>query len=102
MLATAGDPGEEEGWGARLREANISSITRGHRPEDSQERRPSFSGVDVYVPAALLREARALLAEAIAEDQLPPDDAPFPWMWMAVVPFVMIGVIVAAIVALVA
>lgn len=82
LLATAGDPGEAEAWASRLREAGISSIARGHRPEGSRERRPLFAGVDVYVPAALLREARELLAGTISAGQLPKDEA-FPWAWLA-------------------
>jgi hypothetical protein len=95
LLATASGPEEAQLWQERLRHAGIQSIVRGHRPEGSAERRPSFSGADVYVSASSLARARETLGADLPVDQTGEADAAFPWFWVALAPTAVLAVAVA-------
>lgn len=96
LLGTASDQDEANAWQKRLLDAGIQSIVRGHRADGSVERRPSFSGVDVYVPATLLVKARAVITPVAGPGQvLTDDERPFPWVWLFAVP---VAVLVAAVI----
>lgn len=94
LLATARDPDEASRWQDRLRDAGIQSIVRGHRPEGSAERRPSFSGADVYVSASSLARARETLGPDLPAGAAGESGAPFPWFWVALAPALVLAVAV--------
>lgn len=98
LLGTANDPDQASEWQALLIEAGIHAIVRGHRETGSTERRPAFSGADVYVPSTQLTAAREVIAPVAAVGQLlAVEERPFPWVWLFVVPVL---VLIAAIVTL--
>jgi hypothetical protein len=88
-VGTVSGPDEARDWQEKLRVQGIASILRGHRAEGDTERRPSFTGVDVFVPAAHLAQARATLGLRSA-----PDDKPFPWLLLVGGPIAILIVLV--------
>lgn len=101
LLRTANDPDEAAEWQKLLIEAGIHAIVRGHRESGSTERRPAFSGVDVYVPSTRLTRAREIIAPVAASGQLlTVDERPFPWVWLFVVPVALLVATVVLIFAL--
>lgn len=85
LLGTARNHDEAAAWQARLRAAGISSIARGRRAEGSRERRPAFTGIDLYVSASHLGRSREAMADVIPPDQLGPAAPTFPWVLAAAV-----------------
>jgi hypothetical protein len=82
LLATAKDREQAADWQARLVDAGIQSIVRGHRANGDAERRPTFSGLDIYVPATLLPRAREIVSPVATAEQFPPEPQRFPWVWL--------------------
>ncbi len=92
LLGTARDPDEAQRWQDRLNDAGIHSIVRGHRPEDSGEARPTFTGADVYVSASSFSRARETLGADLPLEQTPEPAGAFPWLWLAIAPAVVFAV----------
>ena len=87
LLGTANDPAQASAWQKLLIEAGIHAIVRGHRDSGTTERRPAFSGVDVYVPSTQLAQSRAVIAPVAVSSQLVmADERPFPWVWLFAAP----------------
>jgi hypothetical protein len=93
LLGTAGDREQAADWQKRLVDSGIQSIVRGHRADGVVERRPTFSGLDVYVPATALRRAREIVGEVASPEQFPAEPQGFPWVWLFAVPTMMFALI---------
>ena len=99
LLGTADDREQAADWQTRLVDSGIQSIVRGHRPSGVSERRPTFSGLDVYVPATALRRAREIVEPVASPEQFPPEPQGFPWVWLFAVPTMMFALLVALVIA---
>lgn len=88
-VGTVAGPDEARDWQERLRVVGITSILRGHRAEGDSERRPSFTGVDVFVPATALVQARQVLGLKAV-----PEEKPFPWLLLVGAPIAILIVLV--------
>jgi hypothetical protein len=92
LLGTARDQDEANDWQGLLLDEGIQSVVRGHREEGSVERRPAFSGLDIYVPATAISRARDVLAPVAEDGQLVEEEQGFPWPWLFIVPVAMLAV----------
>jgi hypothetical protein len=99
LLGTARDQDEANDWQGLLLDGGIQSVVRGHREEGSTERRPAFSGLDLYVPATALGRARDILSPVAEDGQLTEDEQGFPWVWLFVAP---VAIIIVAVIVLIA
>ena len=86
LLGTANDREQAADWQARLVDAGIQSIVRGHRENGADERRPTFSGLDIYVPATSLARAHDVISPVATAEQFPPEPQSFPWIWLFAAP----------------